>query len=135
MSNILYEAMKRAGWGDTQVKKNSKKLKLAKSDKYNETLTEQKTAEEVRKLKITNERDLGKLIEKKTVKAVLSKYSELIQVYFVQLPRREATNIVAELGIEGKEKKLESMLGEAIEKGLDICRNELKKIKGSVYWR
>ena len=98
------------------------------------TLTEQKTKEEIRKIKIANEVSLRNLVEKKMVRAVISKYSELIQVHFVQLPRREAANITAMLSVEGREKEVENYLSEVIEKGLSACNKELKKIESNRMW-
>ena len=136
MSDPLVEAMRRAvGNREPGAQRNNRGKKPKNIDTDNASLSRQELKEKIRKLRIGNERDLGNLVEKKTVRAVISKYSELIRVYFVQYPRREAANIAAELGVEGMEKKIESMLGEGIEKGLDVCRRELKKIKGDAFWK
>ena len=123
MSDFLLEAMKRAGWGDPG---DPQDMQLDNSLDEPENLHQEKVREEVRQLKIRNESALNNMIPKSQVKAVIAKYGEIQQVYFTQMPRREAANICAALGIEGQAKKLENLLNEIVEKGLNACRNELK---------
>ena len=130
MSDLLFEAMQRAGWGG-----DPGDLQSDSSQDEPQSLHIQKVMEEVRQLRIRNETALNNLIPKSQAKAIISRYGEIQQVYFVQMPRREAANICAALGIEGQVKTLENILNGIIEKGLDACRNELKNIKGDLIWK
>ncbi len=115
MSNVLEEAMKRAGWGDTKVKKNSGQRKPPKDKKPRETLTEQKTREEVRKLKIGNEKEINTLVLRTLTRAILEAVGHGIQTNFVNLPRRESATIAAMVGVPEKERIIEKYLSEKIQ--------------------
>ncbi len=126
MSDLLLEAMQRAGWGGDPEDPQTSGSEPTKP----ENLHLEKILEEIRQLRIKNETALDNLITKSRARAVIARYGEIQQVYFVQMPRREAAGLAAVLGIEGQAKKLENLLNEIVEKGLNACRNELKKIKG-----
>ena len=69
MSNILNDAMKRAGWGDIQIKKTPEKLK-PKPEKIDLTLTERKTKEEIRKYQIDNDKNVNILVLRSYVRSI-----------------------------------------------------------------
>ncbi len=118
MSNILNEAMKRAGWGDTKVKKNFGQTETSKKKKTKATLTEQKTEAEVRKLKIGNEKEMNTLVMRPLVRAILEAIEHGIQTNFINLPRRESATIAAMVGVPGKERIIEKYLSEKIQEGV-----------------
>ena len=125
MSNVLSEAMKRAGWGDVKVKKNSNRPKISKNGKPKETLTEQKTREEVRKLKIGNEKEINTLVLKTLVRAILEEVGHGIQTNFINLPRREAATIAAMVGVPEKERIIEKYLSEKIQDAVMSMQNQV----------
>lgn len=115
MSNVLTEAMKRAGWGDVKVKKNSGQTKTSKKKKTKATLTEQKTEAEVRKLKIGNEKEMNILVLRTLARAILEEIGHGIQTNFINLPRRESATIAAMVGVPEKERIIEKYLSEKIQ--------------------
>lgn len=133
MSNILYEAMKRAGWGDIQVKKNSKKLK-PKPEKIDETLTERKTKEEIRKLQIDNEKNINTLVLRSLARSILEDIGHGIQTAFVDLPRREAPTMAAMAGVPAIERDFEKHLADKIQDAiLSILINIDQKSRDGTY--
>ncbi len=129
MSDVLVEAMKRAGWGDVKVKKNSGKSKTPKNKKSKETLTEQKTKAEVRKLKIGNEKEMNILVLRTQARAILEVIGHGIQTNFVDLPRRESATMAAMVGVPDKERILEKYLSEKIQ---DAIKSTLSQVAEKV---
>ena len=128
MSNVLEEAMKRAGWGDTKVKKNSSQTKTSKKKKK-ATLTEQKTEAEVRKIKIGNEKEMNILVLRTQARAILEVVGHGIQTNFVDLPRRESATMAAMVGVPDKERILEKYLSEKIQ---DAIKSTLSQVAEKV---
>ena len=125
MSDVLVEAMKRAGWGDVKVKKNSGKSKTPKEKKPSETLTEQKTREEVRKLKIGNEKEINTLVLRSLARAILEEIGHSIQTNFINLPRRESATIAAMVGVPEKERIIEKYLSEKIQDAVKSLQTQV----------
>ena len=124
MSNVLNEAMKRAGWGDTKVKKNSGQSKISKKKKK-ATLTEQKTEAEVRRLKIGNEKEVNTLVLRTKVRAILEVIGHGIQTNLVDLPRRESGTIAAMTGVPDKERIIEKYLSEKIQEAVASLKAQI----------
>lgn len=98
------------------------------------TLQDKKLEQEIRKLKIQNEKELGNLVSKDLVKAILSEIGHTIQTAFVDLPRREAPRVAAELGIPNQERDLEKMMSDMIRIALDSVTNNVGKLtEDSIY--
>lgn len=129
MSNVLEEAMKRAGWGDVKIKKNSGQAKTSKKKNPKETLTEQKTKAEVRKLKILNEKEMNTLVLRTQARAILEAIGHGIQTNFVNLPRRESATIAAMAGVPDKERIIEKYLSEKIQ---DAIKSTLSHVAEKV---
>lgn len=127
MSNVLTEAMKRAGWGDVKVKKNSDQSKTSKEKKPKETLTEQKTKEEVRRLKILNEKEINILVLRTQARAILLEIGHDIQINFIDLPRRESATIAAMIGVPEKERIIEKYLSEKIQDAITNMQTQVAK--------
>ncbi len=125
MSDVLVEAMKSAGWGDAKVKKNSGKSKTSKKQIPKETLNEQKTREEVRKLKIGNEKEINTLVLRSLARAILEEIGHSIQTNFINLPRRESATIAAMVGVPGKERIIEKYLSEKIQDAVISMQNQV----------
>ena len=133
MSDILFEAMKRAGWGDTKVKKNSGQSKTSKKKKK-ATLTEQKTEAEVRKIKISNEKEMNILVLRTQARAILEAIGHGIQTNFVNLPRRESATIAAMVGVPDKERIIEKYLSEKIQEAIKSMLSQVdEKVTGRVF--
>ncbi len=133
MSNVLNEAMKCAGWGDTKVKKNSKDSKTTKKKKK-ATLTEQKTEAEVRKLKIGNEKEMNILVLRTQARAILEAVGHGIQTNFVNLPRRESATIAAMVGVPDKERIIEKYLSEKIQEAIKSMLSQVdEKVANRVF--
>lgn len=96
-------------------------------DQY-ESLDRQEQKEKIRKLVIDNETKLNNLVAKDMVKAILLEMGHQIQTAFVDLPRREAPNIAAKLGIPNLERDLEKELSDLIKTALDSCINNIDKL-------
>ncbi len=129
MSNVLEEAMKRAGWGDVKVKKNSGETKTSKKKKKKATLTEQKTEAEVRKIKIGNDKEMNILVLRSQARAILEVVGHGIQTNFVDLPRRESATMAAMVGVPDKERILEKYLSEKIQ---DAIKSTLSQVAEKV---
>ena len=71
------------------------------------TLTEEKTSEEIRKLRIDNGLRLRNIVEKSMVQAVMKEIGHQIQTNFVDMARRDAPEVAALLGVPEKERDLE----------------------------
>ena len=125
MSDILFEAMKRAGWGDTKVKKNSGQTKTSKKKKTQATLTEQKTEAEVRKIKIGNEKEINNLVLRTLTRAILEAVGHSIQTNFIDLPRRESATIAAMVGVPEKERIIEKYLSEKIQDAVMSLKTQI----------
>lgn len=133
MSDILNEAMKRAGWGAVKLKKNSKKSKL-KSEKDNDTLTERKTKEEIRRLQIGNEKDINTLVLRSLARSILEDIGHGIQTAFVDLPRREAPSLAAMAGAPGLEREFEKHLAGKIQDAImSVLSNIDQKTRDGTY--
>ncbi len=133
MSDILFEAMTRAGWGDTKVKKNSGQSETSKKKKTQATLTEQKTEAEVRKIKIGNEKEINNLVLRTLTRAILEAVGHSIQTNFIDLPRRESATIAAMVGVPEKERIIEKYLSEKIQDAVMSLKTQIseKVIDGS----
>ncbi|KKL91165.1 hypothetical protein LCGC14_1897420 [marine sediment metagenome] len=125
MSDILFEAMKRAGWGNTKVKKNSGQSKTSKKKKTQATLTEQKTEAEVRKIKIGNEKEINNLVLRTLTRAILESVGHSIQTNFIDLPRRESATIAAMVGVPEKERIIEKYLSEKIQDAVMSLKTQI----------
>ena len=125
MSDVLVEAMKRAGWGDTKVKKNSSQTKTSKKKKTQATLTEQKTEAEVRKIKIGNEKEINNLVLRTLARAILEALGHSIQTNFIDLPRRESATIAAMVGVPEKERIIEKYLSEKIQDAVMSLKTQI----------
>jgi hypothetical protein len=117
--------MKRAGWGDVKVKKNSGQTKTSKKKKPKETLTEQKTKAEVRKLKIGNEKEINTLVLRTLTRAILEEIGHSIQTNFINLPRRESATIAAMVGVPEKERIIEKYLSEKIQDAVISLQSQI----------
>ena len=134
MSNVLNEAMKCAGWGDTKVKKNFDQSKTSKKKKTKATLTEQKTEAEVRKLKIGNEKEMNILVLRTQARAILEAVGHGIQTNFVNLPRRESATIAAMVGVPDKERIIEKYLSEKIQEAIKSMLSQVdEKVANRVF--
>ena len=127
MSDILFEAMTRAGWGDTKVKKNSGQSETSKKKKTQATLTEQKTEAEVRKIKIGNEKEINNLVLRTLTRAILEAVGHSIQTNFIDLPRRESATIAAMVGVPEKERIIEKYLSEKIQDAVMSLKTQISE--------
>ncbi len=125
--------MKRAGWGNTKVKKNYKKSK-SKPEKDNDTLTERKTKEEIRRLQIGNEKDINTLVLRSLARSILEDIGHGIQTAFVDLPRREAPSLAAMAGVPGLEREFEKHLAGKIQDAImSVLSNIDQKSRDGTY--
>lgn len=98
------------------------------------SLTEKKISEEIRKLKIQNEKELNNLVEKKMVIAVLGQIGQEIRTSFVDMPRRESEFIAAKLGIPEKVKDLELLWSEINSNALDSMKAQVESLQNNEIW-
>lgn len=92
------------------------------------TLQDKKLEQEIRKLKIQNEKELGNLVSRDLVKSILLEVGQQIQTNFVDLPRRESPNLSAELGIPNKERDLEKLWSDLNRVAIESCINNIDKL-------
>lgn len=116
----------------TKPTKKEKKKKII-DDYENEDnnpfdLQGQKLKEEVRKLRIGNEKEIGNLIEKQLVISILNEIGHTIQTVFVDRGRRESALMAAKLGIPEKERELEKMLNDQDERGINTLLDTINKL-------
>lgn len=122
--NPLYEAM--AGIVEND---DSEDYKPSKSDIDNSSLSRQELKEKIRKLRIGNERDLGKLVSKDLVQAMIESIGQSIQSSFVDIPKRYAPVFAATFKIPANERDIEKMLSDIVETGIgSVIKNIEKQI-------
>ena len=96
-------------------------------DNY-ENLDDIEQKEKIRKLQIFNEKELNNLVSRDLILAILSEVGHQIQTNFVDLARREAPNLAAELGISNLERDLEKKLSDLIMVGIESCQNNITRL-------
>ncbi len=90
--------------------------------------TERKTDEEIRKLKIGNEKELNNLIERKMAQAMIEEMGHSIQTTLVDFARRESPVIAALLGIPHLERDLEKLLSDKIHIAIESVKGTCVKL-------
>ena len=92
------------------------------------TLSDQETAEKIRKLQIANEKELNNLVIRKMAQAMIEDIGHSIQTNFVDFARRESPNIAALLEAPEKERDIEKMLSEKIQISIEAVKSECEKL-------
>jgi hypothetical protein len=96
-------------------------------DKY-KSLDDEKLEEQIRKLKIGNEKDLKNLIEKPLMIAVMGEIGQSIQNNFVDLAKRNANTWANLLGCPEREREIEQMIGNMIEGGISGVIDDIERL-------
>jgi hypothetical protein len=96
-------------------------------DRY-KSLDDEKLEEQIRKLKIGNEKDLKNLIEKPLMIAVMGEIGQSIQNNFVDLAKRNANTWANLLGCPEREREIEQMIGDMIEGGINGVIDDIERL-------
>ena len=128
MNNSLVEAMRRSiGNGGVGTQGNYKNNKSKKMDVDNTFLSRQELKEKIRKLRIGNERDVGNLVSKRLIQAMLESVGQSIQSSFVDVPKRYAPIFAATFKIPANERDIEKMLSDIVEAGVSSVIKNIEK--------
>lgn len=95
---------------------------------YEKPLQEQKTEEEVRKLRIANESALRNLFERDLMISILGEIGHSFQSSVVDQAKRKAPTWAAELGIPDKERQIEKMLSDLGEEEITIVMADIERL-------
>lgn len=93
--------------------------KKSNDDEFYESLDDKKTKEQIRQLKIKNEKELRALVEKSLVVSIMGEIGQSIQNNFVDQAKRRANVWCNLLGVPSKERQIEAMIGDMIEEGIN----------------
>lgn len=92
------------------------------------TLQDQKTKEEVRKLKILNEKELKNLFLMKLFDSIMGEISHSVQVNFVDISRRDSARLAAEWGIPNQERQIEKDISDIIATGIESFCSDIENL-------
>ena len=95
---------------------------------YPGNLDDEKTKEQIRQLKIKNERDLRTLVEKDLVTAILGEVGQSIQNNFVDQAKRKANTWANLLGVPGKERDIEKLISDMLEEGINGMIGDIERL-------
>jgi hypothetical protein len=84
-----------------------------------ESLDDKKTKEQIRQLKIKNEKELGSLFEKSLMVAIVGEVGQSIQNNFVDQAKRKAYTWANLLGCPDRERDIEKMISDLVEDGIN----------------
>lgn len=93
-----------------------------------EDLDSKKKKEEIRKLKIGNEKELKNLVEKNLIISILGEVGQSIQNNFVDQSKRKANVWASKLGVIERERDIEFMIGEMIEEGISGVIMDIERL-------
>ena len=113
--NILDEQLNNSPDGERDSEREGEKRE---SQEY-QHIDDRKKEEQIRQLKIGNEKELNALIERKMIQAIIEEVGHGIQTSFVDFSRRESPLIAALLGVPEKEMQLSEILSEKIKVSID----------------
>lgn len=108
--------------------RNKKPPVDAPNGEYEKTLPEQKTEEEVRKLKIANEKELKNLFLMELFNSIMGELSHSVQTNFVDIPRREAAKLSAKWCVPEIERDIEKDLSDIIEAGINAFCKDIENL-------
>ena len=122
MSDLLIEKMK-ARFGNEQLNNSPDSERESEREPEQQEeyqhIDDRKKEEQIRQLKISNEKELNALIERKMIQAIIEEVGHGIQTSFVDFSRRESPLIAALLGVPEKEMQLSEILSEKIKVSID----------------
>lgn len=101
------------------------------SDNGNEefqTLQDKKIEEEIRKLKIGNEKELRKLIERELVVGIMGEIGQSIQRNFLDQSKRRSNTWANQLGIPEKEREIENLINEMMTEGIRSMKADIERL-------
>ncbi len=96
-------------------------------DEY-ENLDVKEQQEKIRKLQISNEKELRNLVEKDLIVAIIGEVGQSIKNNFVDQAKRKAYIWANQLGVTSKERDIEMMIGEMIKEGIQGVKLDIERL-------
>lgn len=93
-----------------------------------QTLQDKKIEEEIRKLKIGNEKELRKLIERELVTGILGEIGQSIKNNFLDQAKRRSNAWANLLGIPDKERQIEKLIEEMVTEGIRGMKSDISRL-------
>ena len=93
-----------------------------------ENLDDQKLKEQIRQLKIKNEKELRNLFEKSLMISILGEVGQSIQNNFVDQAKRRSNMWANELGIPEKERDIERLISDLVEDGIMGVQMDIQRL-------
>lgn len=129
--NPILEALK------TKPKTQKKKqLPEPPQDIYEEafSLQEKKLQEEVRKLQIGNEKEIGNLVSTNLLVSVIGEIGQSFQNNGVDQAKRRSPDWAAQLGITAKEREIEKLIADLVQDMIVGVQSDIERLVNEDYF-
>ena len=93
-----------------------------------QTLQDKKIEEEIRKLKIGNEKELRKLIERELVTGILGEIGQSIKNNFLDQSKRRSNAWANLLAVPEKERQIEQLIEEMVTEGIRGMKSDISRL-------
>lgn len=113
-----------------------KKLPEPPQDIYEEaySLQEKKLQEEVRKLQIGNEKEIGNLVSTNLLVSVIGEIGQSFQNNGVDQAKRRSPDWAAQLGITSKEREIEKLIADLVQDMIVGVQSDIERLVNEDYF-